>query len=242
MARRSKLAKKGSKPSPSPARARAKRKRRSEPARAPSYRRNPAVDWTETAKQLGYGAAGFAVSRFATRVAAVQVAKWKPDLAKHAGVGAGILSFLAALFLAKRTKYTDRYANEITLGTGIALAQTLIQTYLPQLGWMVSDASADQVAAAAATQAKLAAPQSTGLLPDDEDDDVWGGYNDAYDHGRFAGQRRRHHQAQTAGPQTNAAPAPAQPIQPTASPEQGDTVEDLLAELDNDQGGGVFSN
>jgi hypothetical protein len=189
---------------------------------------------------VGYGFGGFALSRFATRVTSVQVAKKWPTYARHAGVAAGIVTFLAAVFFAKRSKHTAHQAETLQIGTGLALAQTFIQTYFPTLGWVVADCTNDQVAQAAAAQ-QVATPTSTGLLPDEDDDDSWGGYNDAYDHGRHA---------QSAQPRPNAAPrqqaAPAAQATRVATHATGpakddDDVDSILAELDDDNLG-VFAN
>jgi hypothetical protein len=214
--------------------------RRSDRRDAPRYvsghqrhwQRNPAFDW-ETWKPLGVGFAGFAGSCLLTRIASVQVEKRKPTWGRHAGVVSSAAAFVAALLLARKWQKTAPYETSLQYGTGIALAKTVIQTYFPKLGWMVTDASPE---VAEAAQAKtLVAPQTAGLLPDDEEDDEdgWYQYNDAYDHGRHAKE------AQPRPPVPSAA-APARPAAPAAATD--DDVDDLLAELSDDDGGGVFAN
>jgi hypothetical protein len=194
---------------------------------------NPAfdVDWVETGKLIGVGFAGFAAGRFITRVVAVQVAKRKPSWAKHIGVAANLAAFLAAVFGAKRWSKTKPYEMPLIFGTGLALAQTIVQTYIPKLGWMVADATPEQLAEASG---QIAAPQSQGLLADDdeEDDDIDDtySYNDAYDHGRHA-------RAAQPRPQQPHQPQTAPAMQPAAQP--GD-VDDMLAELDDNED--VFAN
>lgn len=207
--------------------------------------RNPSgVDWASLGITVGYGFGGFALSRFATRVASVQVAKRSEKWAPHAGVVAGLLTFLAAVFLAKRSKHTAPHAETLQIGTGLALAQTVLQTYIPKLGWIVSDC-APEVAAAAAP-AQVATPTSAGsLLPDDDDDDNWGTYNDAFDHGRHSRDAQPRQNARQR-PITATAPQATrnatQATGPAPSPDgSDDDVDSILAELDDDNLG-VFTN
>jgi hypothetical protein len=195
-------------------------------------RHNPFdVDWVETGKLVGIGFGGFAAGRLVTRIVAVQVAKKKPTWAKHAGVLANAAAFAAALFLARKWSKSRPYELPLVMGTGLSFAQTFLQTYFPKLGWMVADASADDIAQASG---QLITPQSQGLLPpddgDDEEDADWSSYNDAYDHGRHARDAQpRHQQPHQQTATAPAAPAPAH-----------DEVDDMLAELDDN--GDVFAN
>jgi hypothetical protein len=86
----------------------------------------------------------YAASRFLERMAFVQVMKRWPKLGKHAPVVAGLIAAVAAHYLGKKVKALKKYENPIMIGAAIALIQTLIQTYLPTFGWIVSDFSADQ--------------------------------------------------------------------------------------------------
>jgi len=143
--------------------------------------------------------AAFALDRFVTRVAAVQIAKRWPKYAKHAGAIASIGTFGAAWFGAHRVKYLAKYHNQIVIGTGIAAAQSLIQIYLPQLGWMVSDCSPELPAAKAAAAANAMAASTAPLLAGMQDSappqgfrpttaNEWYSYNDAFDAGSYRGK------------------------------------------------------
>jgi hypothetical protein len=173
--------------------------------------------------------AAFALDRFVTRIAAVQIAKRWPKYARHAGAIASIGTFGAAWFGAHRVKYLEKYHNQIVIGTGIAAAQSLIQIYLPQLGWMVSDCSPDLPAAkataaanamAASTAPLLASMQAAappqGFKPTTANE--WYSYNDAYDAGSYRGKTE----------------AAQQPVPGEEAQEPGMQISDLLDNSDLD--------
>lgn len=169
----------------------------------------------------GFGA--FAASRFVSRVAATQVAKRWPKLGKHAGVAAAGGTFAAAWFLAHRWDKIAKYHTPAVVGSGLAFLQTLVQTYFPQFGWMVSDVTPDlpKVAAAEAAVKSIAPPQ---IIDHDEEADgtpSWYSYNDAYDSGRYAPE----------------AQAPS-----TQGDDEGESVEDMLNQMGvGEEGyGGIF--
>jgi hypothetical protein len=180
------------------------------------------------------GFAGFAVTRLGTRIAATQIAKYNPSWAKHAGAAASIGTFLAAWLLAHRVKFLAKYQAPLMVGSAIAAIQSLIQLYVPMLGWAVSDATPEL---AAGTQSVTLPPGAENLVPVNDDDPDAYTYNDSYDPGSYAAAQQ--------GPtqQTNSATGVQQPAQAGS---QSD--EDLLADLDLDemQGaslghGGIFS-
>lgn len=157
------------------------RSRRSSEGGSP--RHNPPL-LAELAEFIGPGFAAFAATRFGTRIASQTIAKKKPSWGKHAGAVASVGSFLAAWLLAHRVKWLEKYATPIAVGAGIAAAQSLIQLYIPKIGWMVSDAS-PQLAAAASPQqiAKPAVPDQFEVV--DEDPAAYQ-YNDTYDAANYA--------------------------------------------------------
>ena len=139
------------------------------------------------------GFAGFAASRFLTRVAAVQIAKRKPSWGKHAGAVAAVGAFLSAWLLAHRVKQLRKYHFPLVIGSAIAAAQSLVQLYFPSLGWMVADASTEldagqQIQQLSAGGQQAAAPLPAGLTPvqDDPADYV---YNDTFNAGRMDQQQ-----------------------------------------------------
>lgn len=180
------------------------------------------------------GFLAFAATRLLTRVAALQIAKRWPRAAPHAGALASIGSFAAAWFAGHKLPLVRDYQNPVVMGSAIAAGQSLIQIYVPKLGWVVSDAGQDvkaatqqQLAAAPAQQSQQNQPM---LDPNYEDIDSggWFHYNDAQDAGRYAGQRPQNAQRET-GAQD-------------ATSQADDDIFDMLDDASEAQGaGGVFS-
>lgn len=113
-------------------------------------RRNPSggrVSGAAGAKEIGIqiasGFAGYAGTRLLSRAVATIVSKKSPKLAKHAGMIGSVASLGAAFFVLPAWKRTEEYAGEALIGSGIAVAQNLLRTYLPKYGWIVGDYHAD---------------------------------------------------------------------------------------------------
>jgi hypothetical protein len=161
-------------------------------------KRNPPLS-TDVVAQIIPGFAAFAATRFVTRAAAIQIAKRWPKYAKHAGALASVGTFAAAWLGAHRVKTLEKYHDMIVIGSGIAAIQSLVQLYIPSLGWVVSDCS-PQLGAAPAQKllaAQTAAQQQTlsggtparipqGFKPTTANE--WFTYNDAYDAGSYRGK------------------------------------------------------
>lgn len=147
---------------------------------------NPPL-FTDLVEFVGPGFGGFAVGRFVTRVASTQIAQRAPSWGKHAGAAGAVGTFLAAWFLGHKVKWLEKYHTPITVGAAIAAIQSLIQLYLPSLGWVVSDATPEIAAAATATQGLAVAPVNPNLLPTNDDPNEFT-YNDSYDAGRYGHQ------------------------------------------------------
>lgn len=160
------------------------------------FRRNPPLV-SDLAEFIAPGFAGFAATRLLTRIAAVQLAKKKPSWGKHAGAVTSIASFLLAWWGAGRFKYTAKHSTPIVVGSALAALQSLIQLYIPKLGWLIADASPD------INDLRLSSPQTPQLPPDleyvDDEDPNEFVYNDSYDPGRYA--------TSSGGAGTTAAPA-----------------------------------
>lgn len=182
---------------------------------------------SELGEFVGPAFAAFAGTRMLTRMASVQIARRKPAWAKHAGAIASIGSFLAAWFGAHRVKFLEKHSTPIVVGSAIAAAQSIIQLYVPSLGWILSDSSPEistEAASAGQIQQTTAQQLAAAKLQPVNEDPGWYTYDDSFDAGRYAKQ--------------TGAPAPA----PSAGVPQKQAEEDLLADLQLDDNMGVFSN
>jgi len=186
-------------------------------------RRNPPLG-TDIVEYIAPGFAAFALTRFLTRVASVQIAKRWPSRAKHAGAIASIGAFAAAWFGAHRVKSIEKFHHPIVVGSGLAAIQSLVQLYLPAFGWMVSDASPELAAAKIAvagggTLASLlpstASPPPVPAGFQETDANTWYSYNDAFDAGIHKGK-----------------PAPQPPAPMTSMAPDDQQIDDLLDNSD----------
>lgn len=175
------------------------KRKRANPARDIDLRSNPPLG-VDIVEYIGPGFAAFAATRLLTRIAAVQIAKRYPRWGRHAGAIASVGAFGAAWFGAHRVKYLEKYHHPIVVGSGIAAIQSLMQLYLPALGWMVSDATPEmkQVAATPKSASQVAkavpaiAPPAPQDLPEgfsEVDEASWYAYNDAFSPGAYAGKQ-----------------------------------------------------
>jgi hypothetical protein len=165
-----------------------------------SRRSNPPL-FSDLVESIGPGFGGFAASRFVSYVAATQIAQRWPAFGKHAGAVASIGSFVAAWTLAHKLKFLEKYHTPIVVGSGIAMLQTLLEQYIPRLGWAVGNPQAaideqqqqqqqQQAASGSATSGQMATSDFAGLPPGltavadvDPNDFV---YDDRFDAGRMS--------------------------------------------------------
>lgn len=151
-------------------------------------RHNPSGGLGELAEFVVPGFGAFALTRFFSRIAAVQVARKKPTWGKHVGALTSLLSVAAAYYGAPRVQKLGKYEMPLLVGSSIAALQTLIQTYIPKLGWMLADAT-PQLLEERAGSLNVQISQPTGsaqsdLLVDTGEDPSLYTYNDSFDAGR----------------------------------------------------------
>ena len=140
----------------------------------------------DLAEWAGPGFASFATTRFLTRIVTQKVNEKKPSWGKHAGVGVSVGSFLLLWYLGHKIKWIAKYHTPITVGSAIAAAQSILQLYLPQVGWMIGDATPEVAAAATAGGATALTARSIPQLepmPDEDPNEYT--YNDSFDPGRY---------------------------------------------------------
>lgn len=123
--------------------ARRRRARRRNPDEAPRERASRFTeDATDLAYTVGAGVAGYAVARVTARGAASLAQKKYPKLAKHAAPIGSAIGAVGAWLASRYWEKAADYHDAVTVGAGVALAQSVIQTYLPQFAWVVSDLGA----------------------------------------------------------------------------------------------------
>lgn len=116
--------------------------------------------WTEVFAVIGPAAAGYAATRFLGRVARVQLGKRWPKLAAHAGPLSSAVSLLALWYVTEKWQRFRKYQTPVIIGSGIALLQSAVQTYMPGLAWLI-DAPQARVGGG---QRQVDAPAASNLL------------------------------------------------------------------------------
>jgi hypothetical protein len=119
------------------------RKNAAEAAPAKRAIANPPMG-TDIVQFILPGFAAYAGTRFLNRIVFTQMNKRWPKYSKHAAALSSVASFLAVWLLGHKIKRIEKYHTPIVVGAAIASMQTLVQTYLPKYGWIVSDVSAAQ--------------------------------------------------------------------------------------------------
>jgi hypothetical protein len=138
------------------ARRRSKRKRNPENG-------NSKAEATKLAYSIGAGFAGYTATRFIARMAYSQAVKKFPGGAKHAAFAASAAGAAGAFFGSKHWGKVEDYHDEITIGAGIALAQSFVQSYIPQYGWIVGDLDESQYKKTAQKAPQAAAADLSAL-------------------------------------------------------------------------------
>lgn len=172
--------------------------------------------WADMGNQVLPAVAGFAGSRLLTRMLTLMLAKRWPKLARHAGAIAGVGVFAGAYWGAHKIKALARWADGIVVGAGVGAAATVVQTYIPKLGWIMKEVDDAEIAPPAPAAEQVAAG---------EFDEDWGAYNDAFDSGRY--QQQRHEVKQS--PNVDAS---TRNIGPSAQT----SLEELVSEMESKSG------
>ena len=195
------------------------RKYRSRRRSSGEPRRNP--PFIEDMKSVVIpGFVAFGAARFATRMLTIAVNKRWPKLARHAGALAGAAVFGGAYVGSQKIKALEKYSEGIILGSGIGALVTIVQTYLPKLGWVFSEVAPSELQPGGA-----AGQLGSGELDEGE----WGFYNDAYSGGRY-----------NQAPAQTPAEMPARAMSAAAAEtaKQQNAVDEFLAEMAQEPGGG----
>lgn len=122
----------------------------------------------DLATNIGAGFAGYTATRFVSRVAYSQAVKRWPNASKHVYAAASALSAAGVFAGTRYWKRAGDYHEPAVIGAGIALIQTLIQTYLPKFGWIVADVNAEQYGATKKRAPALPAADLSTLFDESE--------------------------------------------------------------------------
>ncbi len=143
-----------------------KRKRSNLPAKKPIKRlpliQNPplAVDFVSF---VGPGFLAFVATKTITRGVTTLVAKKYPGMPvqfqKHVKVASAVAAFAGAYYGAHRVQKLEAYHTPIVVGAAIAMAQTVLHTYLPGLRWLLADTVDPQPALSGMVGTNTAGPK-----------------------------------------------------------------------------------
>jgi hypothetical protein len=138
---------------------------------------NPPL-FTDLAEFVVPGFGGYAATRLLARITYTQLSKKWPKASPHVAAGSSVLAFLAAWYLLHRIDRLKKYHTPATVGAAIAALQTIVQTYLPKFGWIVSDFQPTAGSATAPkalpkpSQAQIDAASAELMDDDDDDEDI----------------------------------------------------------------------
>lgn len=109
------------------------------------------------------GVGAYAASRIIGRIAYKVGKKKSPAMAKHAGALAPAAYLIAVWFLVHKVKRLEAYHAPALIGASIGALQSILQTYLPQYGWILNDYHLDDVLPNG-SQAAIDAPTPAGQI------------------------------------------------------------------------------
>lgn len=140
-------------------------------------RKNPSnVGVVHLAYDTAAAFAGYGATRFVARAIYASIVKRWPRLAPHAGVIASLLGAVGVYFGSRHWKRIADYHQAASIGAGIAAVQAVVATYIPYLGWVVSDYNQGQYAR---TTPVLPPDSETPAVVDDSLQDILG--NDEFE-------------------------------------------------------------
>jgi len=96
-------------------------------------------------KPVGVGIGSYAATRLAGRIAFRLGRKKSDSLGRHLGPWTSVGTALAAAYAADKVEALQPYKTEVIVGATIAAAQGVLQTYLPQYGWILNDYHLDEL-------------------------------------------------------------------------------------------------
>jgi hypothetical protein len=147
--------------------------------------------------------------------------RW-PKFGKHAAALGAVGAFGGSWFLAHRIKKLAPYHDAIVVGSGIAALQTIVRTYVPKYGWIVSDYKPEDL-----SQAKQPAQLATRAAEVEAAA------------GEFEGDEYSYLEAELEAVEATAPPSQTAAAYATADADDNEiTEEDLAAVLGDDEDSG----
>jgi hypothetical protein len=121
---------------------------------------NPALA-TDLGKMVLPGFVSYAANRLLSRIVYTVIQKKWPKLGKHAQALASVLEFGGTWLAVHKIDKLKPYHDAVLVGSAIGTIQTVVQTYVPRYGWIVSDTKPEDV---------KALPKNGQSLPAAQDD------------------------------------------------------------------------
>lgn len=97
-------------------------------------------------KPVGMGLGSYAATRLIGRIAFRLGRRKSEAAAKHLGPWASVAAALSSAYAADKVEALAPYKTEVVVGAAIAAVQGLLQTYVPQYGWILNDYHLDEIA------------------------------------------------------------------------------------------------
>ena len=132
-------------------------------------RENPPI-WTDAWEIVVPGVAAYTGTRLAGRIAYSLARKKSPNLAKHVGPLVSLAVAAAGWFLVHKIDSLKKYHTPVVVGASIAAVQGILQTYIPQYGWILNDYHMNDALPANAAPAALPENQAPPLPEPTSDD------------------------------------------------------------------------
>jgi hypothetical protein len=133
--------------------------------------------WQDAVDVIAPGAIAYAGTRLVGRIAFKLAKKKSLTTAKHVGPWSSVAAAAAAWYAVHKIPSLEKYHTPVVVGATIAALQGLLQTYLPQYGWILNDyhlddplPGASQAAFVPGANGQPSAPSSTPESTPDDDD------------------------------------------------------------------------
>jgi len=157
------------------ARKKKKKKRSSAPRKNAALIANPPF-WQDAYEDIVPGMLAYTGTRLAGRIGYRMARKKSVGLAKHVGPWTSVAIAALGWWAVHKIDWAKKYHTPVVVGAAVAALQGLVQTYLPQYGWILNDYHMDDALPATANGAsnQLSPPpgQPPAQVPQGTADDM----------------------------------------------------------------------